>query len=273
MSRVLRGNISGLEQIQFRDLDSIPDSTENVFEVLDSIPAEKVTTQQPPAQGEQQPASEENTSSQGKPQPSQVETASSKKKPKGRAQGRAKSEPKSEPTSEEAKQPDADVESIRAEAYAQGEAAGKKKMRAELDSALKAFSQAAQELDNTRSEIFNRQSEDLVRLAVVVSEQVLNAELSLNEELVVSIVGKAMQSAFDSDEYHVRVHPEDVRIVQEHRPLLLANANGLRQIHVHGDASISRGGCVVESNKGQVDATLESKLAEIQEQLKQAVRS
>ncbi|MFO7803601.1 MAG: FliH/SctL family protein [Desulfovermiculus sp.] len=271
MSRVLRGNISGLEQIQFRDLDSIPDTTEHVFEVLDSIPAEKVTTQQSPVQEEKQSTAEENTSSQEKSKPGQGENAGRKKEPKGGS--KSKSEPKSEPKSEEAKQPEADAESIRAEAFAQGEAAGKKKMRADLDSALKAFSQAAQELNNARSEIFKRQSEDLVRLAMVVAEQVLNAELSLNEELVVSIVGKAMQSAFDSDEYHVRVHPEDVSRVQEHRPLLLSNVNGLRQIHVHGDANISRGGCVVESNKGQVDATLESKLAEIQEQLKQAVQS
>lgn len=269
MSRVLRGNISGLEQIQFRDLDSIPDTTENVFEVVDSMPAETVAAQQVPAQEAQQSASAEKASSQEKSKTGQGENAGSPKEPKGGS----KSESKSGPKSEEGTQPDADLESIRAEAYSQGEAAGEKKVRAELDSALKAFSQAAQELDTIRSEIFKRQSEDLVRLAVVVSEQVLNAQLSINEELIVSIVGKAMQSAFDCDEYHVRVHPEDVRIVQEHRPLLLAHANGLRQIHVHGDASISRGGCVVESNKGQVDATLESKLAEIQEHLKQAVQS
>lgn len=248
LSRILRGHRCELERIQFRDLESIPDSPENDFTMREFISVQKTAEENPGPEHEDLP------------------NPKKKSRPK-----QDTSQP--EPEHEKTVQPEVDIESIRAEAYAQGESDAREKMHQKLDTALRSFSLAAKELNNLRTGMLKGQGDDLVRLAMVVAEQVISTELSLNEDMIIPIVDKAMKSAAEADEFHVRVHPEDVHIVQEKRPLLIAGMKGLRQIHVHEDAGITRGGCIVESNKGQVDARLESKLSEIQQQLQRAVQA
>lgn len=248
LSRILRGHLCELELIQFRDLESIPDSPEDNFTVFDYLSVKKPT--------------EENS----RPEPEDLSRPKQSSRP-----NKDMSQPA--PEHEKSVQPEVDVESIRAEAYAQGEADGRQKMHHELDTALHSFSLAAKELNNLRTEMMKGQGNDLVRLAMVVAEQVISTELTLNEDMIIPIVDKAIKSAAEADEFTVRVHPADAHTIQEKRPLLIAGVNCLRQIHVHEDESITRGGCVVESNKGQVDARLESKLSEIQRQLLRAVQA
>ncbi|MFP4035661.1 MAG: FliH/SctL family protein, partial [Desulfovermiculus sp.] len=231
MSRILRANISSLERIQFRDLDSISDTSDSVFEVVSWEPATKTE--------------------EDHVRTAEIDKAERENAP-GRANEKNKAKDKGKLSEEESAQEAAvDVEALRTEAYAQGLADGQKKMRLELDKALQAFSQAAKELDGMRNNFIHRQSDDLIHLSIGVAEQVIAAELSLKPDVIVSVVSKAMESAFEADEYRIRVNPEDVSVVQENRPLLLANVNGLRQIYVQSDENITRGGCVVESNKGQ----------------------
>lgn len=255
LSRILRANISSLERIQFRDLDSVSDTSDSVFEVVSWEPATKT---------------EEDHVRTAEIDKAEKENAPGRAKEKNKAKDKAKD--KGKVSEEESAQEAAiDVEALRTEAYAQGLADGQKKMRLELDKALQAFYQAAKELDGMRNDFIHRQSDDLIHLSIGVAEQVIAAELSLKPDVIVSVVSKAMESAFEADEYRIRVNPEDVSVVQENRPLLLANVNGLRQIYVQSDENITRGGCVIESNKGQVDARLESKLDEIRQQLREAV--
>jgi flagellar assembly protein FliH len=56
-------------------------------------------------------------------------------------------------------------------------------------------------------------------------------------------------------------------VVTENKPLFLSSISGLQSIVVESDEDISRGGCVVESDQGKVDATIETKLEKIQDQL------
>ena len=56
-------------------------------------------------------------------------------------------------------------------------------------------------------------------------------------------------------------------MVIEKKPLFIASISGLKNIIFEGDAAIARGGCLVESTLGQVDATLESQLAQIRQHL------
>lgn len=249
MSRILRGHLCELEHIQFPDLESIPDSPQDdTFAMRDYISVKKPTAEA------SRPGHDDLSRSNETFRPKQDTT-------------------QTEPEHERSLQPEVDIESVRAEAYAQGEADARQKMRQELDTVLDSFFLAAKELNNLRTEMLKGQGDDLVRLAMVVAEQVISTELSLNEDMIIPIVDKAMKSAAEADEFHVRVHPDDVHIVQEKRPLLIAGVKGLRQIHVQEDEGITRGGCVVESNKGQVDARLESKLAEIHQQLQRAVQT
>jgi flagellar assembly protein FliH len=59
-------------------------------------------------------------------------------------------------------------------------------------------------------------------------------------------------------------------VVMEKKPLLMASISGLKNLTVEENSGITRGGCLVESELGQVDATIESQLEEIREKILRA---
>ncbi len=138
-----------------------------------------------------------------------------------------------------------------------------------LVQAADALSQALDEVSRLRATLLKNSTEDMVRLVMAIAEQVVGAEIDTRPEFVLETLKSALQHALKADEYQVRVHPEDLALVVEHKPLFLAAVSGLRDLRFSADDGVSRGGCVVESHLGQVDATIDSRLDEIRQRLQE----
>lgn len=88
-------------------------------------------------------------------------------------------------------------------------------------------------------------------IALEMARQVVRTELSVNPTQVVAVTQEALGVVLMSARHVVvHVHPEDVAIVANGTADLLA-ARGARLVP---DAQVARGGCVVESDIGVVDA-------------------
>lgn len=162
---------------------------------------------------------------------------------------------------------DKDVE----EAYARGrrealDAAGKN-----LESAAQALVAAAEDLSHLRESLASNNSQDMLRLVMTVAEQIIRREVAVDPQVVVNIIETALQSSVRSDQYRIRVNPEDLDHVIDQKPLFLASISGLKSLSIEADPAISRGGCRVDSDLGEVDATIETQLESIQKALSEAI--
>lgn len=96
----------------------------------------------------------------------------------------------------------------------------------------------------------------LAGAAVSLARQVVRGELSVNPQQVASVAQEALESLLLSARHvTVRVHPDDHPLVAQGAEEVL-KARGARLL---ADAAITRGGCVVESDIGIVDASIESR--------------
>ena len=137
----------------------------------------------------------------------------------------------------------------------------------ELNNLLGALAASLEELSLLRAKLVKNSTQDMLKLVLAVAEQVIHCEVKGDPLIIVGTLQKALQSAISSDIYHVKVHPDDLAIVMEHKPMFLASISGLKNITLEGDASVTPGGCLIESEIGQVDATIEGQLAELRKQL------
>ncbi len=141
----------------------------------------------------------------------------------------------------------------------------------ELNQLLAALATSLEELDRLRSNVLKNSTQDMLRLVLAIAEQVIHCEVKANPEVILSTLQKALQTAISSDEYHVKVHPDDLAVVVENKPLFLASVSGLKNITLEADEKVSRGGCLIESELGQVDAGIEGQLEELRRQLQTTV--
>lgn len=122
-----------------------------------------------------------------------------------------------------------------------------------LDSMVKETARFAGELER-----------EAYRFAVAVAERIVKREIVLDESVVMRQMREAIRRIVGVESITVRVHPEDEALVRSHRSALLSSSDAVREIVIEGDESIERGGCILESATGNVDARIGSQLRQIE---------
>lgn len=157
------------------------------------------------------------------------------------------------------------------EAFARGRREGAKEAELRFGKSTEALALAVEEISRLRESLLNNASQDMLRLVLSIARQVIHVELSVNSGIILGTIERALQAAVRADAYHLRVNAEDLALVTEKKPLFLARMSGLQNIVIEADPAIGRGGCRLESELGEVDATIESQLEVIRRTLSAAV--
>jgi flagellar assembly protein FliH len=153
------------------------------------------------------------------------------------------------------------------ETYAKGVRDGQEQAEQQFGASAKALAAAAAELSRVRENLARNSSQDMLRLVMVIAEQVIRREAKADPEVVFNIIENALQASVRADSYRIRVNPTDLEGVIAKKPLFLASISGLKNLTIEPDPGVSAGGCQVESELGEVDATLETQLAAIRQAL------
>ena len=96
----------------------------------------------------------------------------------------------------------------------------------------------------------------VARTATALALQVVRSEVTQRPEMIARVASEAIEAVLLSAR-HIRVfaHPDDVAMIQAGA----GEALTARQARLLADASVSRGGCRVESDLGRVDARIETR--------------
>lgn len=162
---------------------------------------------------------------------------------------------------------DAAIEAGRAEGYAAGAAAA----QAELASAIAAMQQAAAELQARRDQWVADLEPAAVQLILAGAEQVVGVALEINPDLIEPTVRVALRRLVDRDSVMVLVNPDDYQRVQEMATDAANALGGIERLDVQTEARVSPGGVMVQTAEGDVDATIETRLARFEEVLRDAL--
>jgi len=157
------------------------------------------------------------------------------------------------------------------EAHSRGRQEGLDCAEKNLGSAAQALVTAAEEISRLRESLARNNSQDMLRLVLAISEQVVRREITVDPDIVLTTIENALQSSVRADHYRVLINPADLEIVTKQKPLFLASISGLKNLSIETDASISPGGCRVDSELGNVDATIETQLNAIRQALNEAI--
>lgn len=147
-------------------------------------------------------------------------------------------------------------EAARAEGYAEGMAAG----RAEGEQACGRMKQLAESFSSTLDNLDFRLADMVLELALDVARQVVAGELAARPERILDVVNMALkQMAETSREARLLLNPDDAALVRPHLDQVL-DKNRLRIVE---DVRIVRGGCLIETSQGDLDATLPARWRQV----------
>src|SRR5947209_6217464 len=102
---------------------------------------------------------------------------------------------------------------------------------------------------------------ELVRLALGIAERVLHQQVAIDRGVVVEMAKVAIGRLIERDSVTVRVNPADLERMREHRDELIAIGD-IRNLRVVEDQRVDRGGVVVDTDAGTIDARVSTQLDE-----------
>ena len=109
----------------------------------------------------------------------------------------------------------------------------------------------------------------VVRIAVEVARRIVGRELTTDPGLITRTTEVALEQMMSASQITVRVHPLDAQVLQATLSEIVRAPDQADGLEIVPDGSIEPGGCVVESDRGIVDARLRTQFEEMQARLLQ----
>ena len=151
--------------------------------------------------------------------------------------------------------------------YSEGIARAKEEEASEVAEVIEEFRRSLVKLAHMREEILKESEMDIVDLSLDVARKIISAELHNDPDTVTKVIRNALKRVKVGEGMVVRVNPEDHAHIAAGPPEFLAS------VKLVADEEVERGGAVVESPGGKLDAQIEEQLAEIEKSLKKDVVS
>lgn len=150
------------------------------------------------------------------------------------------------------------------QAYAQGRAAGQQEGAAEasrrLDPAIQSFQAAVEQLAQMRARLRRESERDLIQLALAIARRILHRELSLDPAALEGIASAALARLEARELHRIRVAPQSARVLQQFRERLRLPA----RVEIVEDSGLPPGSILFETTRGELDASVDTQLAEIE---------
>jgi flagellar assembly protein FliH len=148
----------------------------------------------------------------------------------------------------------------RQEAIAAGHQEGLQAGRAAVAQECARMKDLADSYANALDNLDFRLADMVLDLALDVARQVIVGELAVRPERILAIVKLALnQMAETTREARLLINPEDAALIRPHLDLIL-DKNRLRMVE---DVRIVRGGCLIETTQGDLDATLQARWRQV----------
>lgn len=152
------------------------------------------------------------------------------------------------------------VARAREQGRAEGEAAAAAGAKASVAPSLQTFQGLVQALTAERERVRKSAEQDVVKLALAVARRVLHRELATDPEAVLGLVKSAWEKVNARETHRLRVSSGDAAVIEMHRATL-GFPTGLTIV---ADGSLSPGNVVFETARGQLDASVDTQLNEIE---------
>ncbi|MGB5984481.1 MAG: FliH/SctL family protein [Desulfobacterales bacterium] len=152
-----------------------------------------------------------------------------------------------------------------AQGYEEGQRAGIAEERGRLESIIKMLGLAMGEVEQLKADLTRAAERQTVHLALSVARKILNSEVQTRPEAVAHVIAGALAHCQEAEQLTVKVNPGDLHILSS-LEFRAPEFNGIMEnCNFEGDEQVQPGGCLIQSDLGEIDARIANQLQLIEE--------
>jgi flagellar assembly protein FliH len=159
---------------------------------------------------------------------------------------------------------EADAENLKRATVEEAKEAGLKESQEIIKQHLTHLDELFASLKTTQKRCYQQHEEALIKLALTCAEKIINREISLDETVIVDTVNEILREGQIQGDTTLLLNREDFDLIDVLKPEILADFPNLTNLKIEVSETVARGGCILESPMGRIDASLRSKFEELE---------
>jgi flagellar assembly protein FliH len=165
----------------------------------------------------------------------------------------------------------AKVDKQEKEAFAKGHAEGREEGfqegRQEVERLVESLQKIISAAIEKRNQIIQESETQVINLVLLIAKKVIKVISENQRNVVINNVVQALRKLKSRGDVVIRVNLADVELTSEHINDFMKMVENVKSVTVLEDSSVDRGGCIIETDFGQIDARISSQLHEIEEKI------
>lgn len=148
--------------------------------------------------------------------------------------------------------------------FLEGHEAGFNEGKAEVERLIERTQVVLERAQDKRAEILAEAEHQLIDLALLISRKVVKILSENQKDVLIANVSEALKKVKAKGEVIIRVNTADIKLTTEHTRDFIQLLEGTNTIQVQEDTSVDAGGCIIETDFGEIDARISSQMAELE---------
>jgi flagellar assembly protein FliH len=158
-------------------------------------------------------------------------------------------------------------------ALEEGYAAGRADALRELAPSAEAFASALATARARELDVAERVERDAVALAMSVAQKVVAGAIAVEPERVLDVIRGALRAIVERERVVLQVNPDDLELVRDALDEVAGSLGGIDHLEVQGERRVERGGALLRTAVGEVDARVQTKLDKAQAAVESELRA
>ena len=148
-------------------------------------------------------------------------------------------------------------------AFDEGLKEGKELAERGLINVFRALRASSETIHNLRDKIFRESEDELINLIMLVARKVIIREIAQDRSILNEVVKHALAGLSAREEITVRINPDDYQHATSGRDDLLHKELLNERLLLKPDPSVAVGFCLVDTEMGTIDASLDGQMDQI----------
>ena len=140
---------------------------------------------------------------------------------------------------------------------------GLKEAEVEIEKRLSHLDELLERLAFTQELCYQQNKEGMVKLALTCARRLINREITLDQSVIADCVREILSENNVQGSVTLLLNSDDLELIDKQRSQLLSDFPQIHDLKIEVGESIERGGCILESSMGRIDASLRSKFEEL----------
>ena len=154
---------------------------------------------------------------------------------------------------------------IKQSAYQEGYNAGIQQAQADME----AFRNVIGEFMGAEEKVFDEVAPNILAIALEIAQKIIKTEIKSDPQIVLDTVMDVLKTLPKNEpKIILRINPVQVQYIKDTLPEQIRLLGMETKLSILSDESIMEGGCIVQTNNGLVDASVEAQLEIVQNALR-----